>query len=72
MRKTNVTREAYRRYAAHNPRYFPTKILHTFLSALSPYFTLWMSGEIVTALSQGREAENIWLLVGLTLGGELL
>ena len=72
MRKSNVTREAYRRYAAHNPRYFPTKIAHTFLSALSPYFTLWMSGEIVTALSQGREAGTIWLLVGITLGGSLL
>ena len=45
--------------------------LHIVFSSISPYFNLWMSAEIVTALYEGRERKAIFTLVAITLLGNL-
>ncbi|MCH5334116.1 MAG: hypothetical protein J1D89_09170, partial [Agathobacter sp.] len=72
MRRENVTRKALKMYNAHNPKYFPLRFLQIVFNNLSPYFNLWMSSEIVTALYEGREKRELYLLVGITLLGNLL
>ena len=72
MRKENVTRKALKMYHAHNPKYFPLSFLQIVFNNLSPYFNIWMSSEIVTALYEGREKRELYLLVGITLLGNLL
>lgn len=72
MRKENVTKRALKMYHAYNPKYFPLKFLQIVFQNISPYFNLWMSSEIVTALYEGREKRQLYLLVGITLLGNLL
>ena len=72
MRKYSITRKALRVYAAYNPKYFPLLFLQTVFNNLAPYFNLWMSAEIVTALYELRGEEEIYRLVLITLIGNLL
>ena len=72
MRKYSITRKALRVYAAYNPKYFPLVFLLTVFNNLAPYFNLWMSAEIVTALYESRSKEEIYRLVLITLIGSLL
>ena len=72
MRKENVTIKTLKVYHAYNPKYFPLSFLQIVFRNISPYFNLWMSSEIVTALYEGREKQEIYLLVGITLLGNLL
>ena len=69
--KENVTMRALRQYHSYNPRYFPLSFLQTAFEEVSPYFNLWMSAEIVTALYEGREKRELYLLVAITLFGNL-
>ena len=71
MRKFSITRKALRVYAAYNPKYFPLLFLQTVFLNLSPYFNLWMSAEIVTALYESRGKEALYRLVLITLFGNL-
>lgn len=72
MRRENVTKKALKIYHAYNPKYFPLCFLQIVFQNISPYFNLWMSAEIVTALYEGRERRELYLLVGVTLLGNLL
>ena len=45
--------------------------LRIIFSSISPYFNLWMSAEIVTALYEGRGKKAIFTLVAITLLGNL-
>lgn len=54
-------------YHGFQPAYFPLKGLEILLNNFAPYFNLWMSAEIVTALYQGRKKEEIYLLAAVTL-----
>lgn len=72
MRKSSITMRALKLYHAFNPKYFPIKYLSIFFDSFSPFFTLWMSSEIVTALYEGRGTEAIVFLVSVTLVGNLL
>ena len=72
MRRENVTIKALKMYHAYNPKYFPLSFLQIMFKNISPYFNLWMSSEIVTALYEGRERRQLYLLVGITLLGNLL
>ena len=72
MRKFRITRKALRVYAAYNPKYFPLNFLQSVFNLLSPYFNLWMSAEIVSALYEGRGKEEIYRLVMITLLGNLV
>lgn len=72
MRKFSITRKALRVYAAYNPKYFPLLFLQTVFGNFSPYFNLWMSAEIVTALYEVRGKEEIYRMVLITLIGNLL
>ncbi len=67
MRNKNVTWRALKMYHGFHPAYFPIKGLAILLSNFSPYFNLWMSAEIVTALYQGRSKEEVYLLAAATL-----
>lgn len=71
MRKNNATRRAMKVYHAYNPKYFPLCFLHNVFEGAAPYFNLWMSAEIVTALYEGRESRETYLLVLITLFGNL-
>lgn len=72
MRNSSITKRAFQRYRSYNPKYFPLKYLSILFDNAAPYFTLWMSSEIVTALYQGREKTEIYTLVAVTLLGNLL
>jgi len=71
MRKYNVTTRALKLYHFFNKKYFPMSFLQTVFASISPYFNLWMSAEIVTALYEGRERKDIFILVAITLLGNL-
>ena len=71
MRKDNVTIRTLKLYHSFNKKYFPTSFLHIVFSSISPYFNLWMSAEIVTALYEGRDKKAIFTLVAITLLGNL-
>ncbi len=72
MRKNSITARALKLYHSFNPKFFPTKTLYILFTDFAPYFTLWMSAEIVSALSEGRPRESIYFLVAVTLLGNLL
>lgn len=72
MRKENITRRALKVYHTYNPKYFPLFFLKTVFEDIVPYFNLWMSSEIVTALYEGRTRRELYILVGITLLGNLL
>ncbi len=71
-RKKHVIGRAARRYYGYNRRYLPAKTAELLAEVLSPYFNLWLSAEIVTALYEGREQKEIWLLVSIALLGNLV
>ena len=71
MQKNNITKRAFRQYRSYNPNYFPRAFLKILFDNIAPYFTLWMSSEIVTALYEGRARETVYALVGITLAGNL-
>jgi len=72
MMKKNVTKRALQMYSAYNSKYFPVKFLQILFESCSPYFNLWLSSEIVTALCEGRNREELYLLVMITLSGTLI
>ena len=72
MRKNSVTGRALKLYHSYNPKYFPTKFAEILFNCLAPFFTLWMSSEIITALYEGRNKNSLVLLVTVTLVGNLL
>ncbi len=71
MRKDNVTMRAVKLYHSFNRKYFPLSFLQIVFGSVSPYFNLWMSSEIVTALYEGRDRKTIFTLVAITLFGNL-
>lgn len=71
MTKDTVTLRAFRRYSGYNPKYFPVKFLQILFENLAPYFSLWMSSEIVTALYRGDSREQLYALIAVTLAGNL-
>lgn len=68
----NITKSALKRYHAYNPNYFPLKFLQIIFDNISPYFNLWMSAEIVTALYKESTKKEIYGLVVIALFGNLL
>lgn len=71
MRKENATKRALKLYHAYNPNYFPLSFLQLVFQSITPYFNLWMTSEIITALYEGREKREMYLLVLITLLGNL-
>lgn len=70
--KGSVTRRALRLYHSYNPKYFPLFFLQTLFRNAAPYFNLWMSAEVVTALYEGRAARELYLLAAVTVAGNFL
>lgn len=71
MRKNGITLRALKLYHSFNPKYFPLYFLYQLFNNFSPYFSLWMSAEIVTALAEGRPVETVYRLIIVTLVGNL-
>ncbi len=71
MHNYKTTRRALKLYHSYNPHYFPLRLLQIIFSNLTPFFTLWMSAEIVTALYQKQTKKELFLLVAITLFGNL-
>ena len=65
----SVTKRAFRMYSANNLKYFPICFLEILFEKISPYFNLWMSSEIVSAMYEKRGAGEIYLLAAITLFG---
>ncbi|MDE7299657.1 MAG: hypothetical protein K2N94_12670, partial [Lachnospiraceae bacterium] len=72
MYRFTTTKKALRRYHSYNPSYFPLTFLNIIFYQISPYFNLWMSAEIVTALYERRERAELYMLVAVTLAGNAL
>lgn len=72
MRKNNPNIRALKMLISFNPRYFPLFTLYTLVWHVSPFFNLWLSADIVTALYDGADKTRIWTLVIMALGGNLL
>ena len=72
MHNYKTTRRAFQLYRSYNPHYFPLRLFQIIFNNLTPFFTLWMSAEIVTALYQKKSKEDLFLLVAITLCGTLL
>ncbi len=71
MEKNSVLKRGLKLYSSFNPKYFPMKFAALLLEKLAPFFTLWMSAELVSALYEGRSSKELFLLVGITLLGNL-
>ncbi len=72
MRKYHTTLRGLKRCYSYYPGYFPVKALGIFFQEISPYFNLWFSAEIVTALYEGRDRGTLMTLVAVTLLGNLV
>ena len=71
MHNYKTTRQAFRLYHSYNPHYFPLRLFQIIFTNLTPFFTLWMSAEIVTALYEKQTKEELFLLVVIALCGAL-
>ena len=72
MKKNNPNIRALKMLFSFNPRYFPLFSLYTLIWRAIPFFNLWLSADIVTALYDGADKTRIWTLVIMALGGNLL
>lgn len=74
MKRKNagITWRVLKQYHGYNKRYFPLKFLRLFFEAVTPYFNLWMSAQIITALYEGRDQKQIVSLILAALFGNLL
>ncbi len=71
MHNYKTTRRALKLYHSYNPHYFPLRLFQILFQNLTPFFTLWMSAEIVTALYEKQTKEELFLLVAIALCGNL-
>ncbi len=71
MHNYKTTRRAFKLYHSYNPHYFPLRLFQILFTNLTPFFTLWMSAEIVTALYEKKTREELFLLVSIALCGAL-
>jgi len=71
MHNYKTTRRAFQLYQSYNPHYFPLRLFQIVFTNLTPFFTLWMSAEIVTALYEKKTKEELFLLVAIALLGNL-
>ena len=71
MHNYKTTRRAFKLYHSYNPHYFPLRLFQILFTNLTPFFTLWMSAEIVTALYEKKTKEELFLLVAVALFGNL-
>lgn len=72
MRKDSITKRAFKLYSSYNPKYFPVKFFQILFDSFAPYFTLWMSAEIVSALANGTDKRSVFVLIAITLLGNLV
>lgn len=53
-------------------KYYISYALMKAFQTVIPFFNLWISAEIITALYEGREQKSIWTLVIIALAGNLI
>ena len=71
MSKQGITKRALQKYHSYNTKYFPMLFARLLFENSAPFFNLWMSSEIITALYEGKTKNEIVLLVAITLVGNL-
>ena len=69
MRQKSITWRALKRYNAYNPKYFPLCFLQKVFQNLFFFFELWITAEIVNALYEGRQKEELYLLAAAAVFG---
>lgn len=70
--KKGPTARTFKMFWGFGKKYF---ISYTFMQAFEkfvPFFNLWISAEIITALYQGKEKKEVGILIVITLAGNLL
>ncbi len=72
MKRYMITRKALARYRTYAPAYFPLVFFKVMFGQVSPYFNLWMSAELVTAMYEKRVKEELYSLVAATLLGNFV
>lgn len=69
MSQKSITWRALKRYNAYNPKYFPLCFLQKVFQNLFFFFELWITAEIVNALYEGRQKEELYLLAAAAVFG---
>ncbi len=73
LRETfRIHSRAFRDVRKYCPGTFGITALHSMVSALSPYVTIYLSARIINELAGPRRAEVLWPLVLLTVGSTAL
>lgn len=72
MNKSGPTRRVFKMFWGFGKHYFILYALTQVFSTVTPYFNLWMSAEIITALYENRPSSTVWQLVIITLAGNLV
>ena len=62
-----VTRRGYRMLAEYCPRLIRTKVIAAAAEALTPFVTIWFSGQIINEIAGNRDIGTLVLLVVLTV-----
>ena len=70
--RDSVNLRAIRFFASLSPAYFLVLILKSIFTRVTPYFNIYFSAEIVTALSAEESSDRIISLVFVTLCGNFL
>lgn len=72
MNKNNPNLRALKMLAGYNKRFFPLYFVYQLFVQISPYYNLWISAEIITALYENAGSRKVWILVIAALAGNLL
>ncbi len=72
MNKNNPNLRALKMLVSYNKRHFPLYFVYQLFVQISPYYNLWISAEIITALYENAGSRKVWILVIAALAGNLL
>ena len=72
MSKQGITKRALQKYHSYNTKYFPMLFARLLFENSAPFFNLWMSSEIITALYEGKTKKEQAKIVGTKLAEKAL
>lgn len=67
--RIHLTLRGYKTFGKENPRLFPSVFLYAILSGVSPYVIIYLTAQMLSALSSGASAAVIWKKVILLVTG---
>ena len=68
----NPNIQAIKLWNALCPKYFPLMILNTFFLNITPYFNLYISAEIINAITERRNINTVYFLVIIVILGNFV